>query len=414
MTGGRVDVAVDGVEAPPAAFLEAVVEAVAQFVGQPDLRASVLFTNDARIAELHAQFLGDPSPTDVMSFDLDGDAELVDERGNRCARGWPRSAGPITKSRCTSCTALLHLQRFRRHRRRRSCAHARRRARRSLVDRCARAVASTLDANVASRDECVAHRRCGVFLTLVQRTVDCGEQMSGYTRPDMRDVFDAFFAKRSSASRMQTLASMVRRDGAKGEPHDYREASNEATGAAATGRAAAQPQGARQAGRSGRTGEGLLERFRRTRDMRARDQLVERYRGVVENMARSLCLRLPRSVDVSRPRACRDVGASAGARRLRARSQHPFSCVHAVCAFAERCSTNCATWTTCRACFGAGCATSTALDADVAPGSGPRAVAGRACRGGSRSPRPNYSKTTSDLHGGAARCAHRATVAVDP
>lgn len=68
-------------------------------------------------------------------------------------------------------------------------------------------------------------------------------------------------------------------------------------GAAAASRAAAQPQGARHAGR-GRAGEGLLERFRRTRDVRARDQLVERYRGVVENMARSLSLRLPRSVDV--------------------------------------------------------------------------------------------------------------------
>jgi len=59
------------------AFLAAVVEAVRTFAGRPDLHVSLLLTDDAEIGSLHAQHLGDPSPTDVMSFDLDGDAEVV-------------------------------------------------------------------------------------------------------------------------------------------------------------------------------------------------------------------------------------------------------------------------------------------------------------------------------------------------
>ena len=41
----------------------------------------------------------------------------------------------------------------------------------------------------------------------------------------------------------------------------------------------------------------LLERYRRTRSVRVRNQLVERYRGHVEAIARGLATRLPRSVD---------------------------------------------------------------------------------------------------------------------
>lgn len=35
---------------------------------RPELRVHVLLTDDAEIAGLHGQFLGDPTPTDVMSF----------------------------------------------------------------------------------------------------------------------------------------------------------------------------------------------------------------------------------------------------------------------------------------------------------------------------------------------------------
>ena len=42
----------------------------------------------------------------------------------------------------------------------------------------------------------------------------------------------------------------------------------------------------------------LLDRYRRTRSVKLRNQLVERYRVIVEEMARTLRARLPRSVDV--------------------------------------------------------------------------------------------------------------------
>lgn len=43
---------------------------------------------------------------------------------------------------------------------------------------------------------------------------------------------------------------------------------------------------------------GLLSRYRRSRSVNARNQLVERYRGMVEGMARAMAMRLPKSVDV--------------------------------------------------------------------------------------------------------------------
>jgi RNA polymerase sigma factor for flagellar operon FliA len=52
------------------------------------------------------------------------------------------------------------------------------------------------------------------------------------------------------------------------------------------------------AARARRNGEGLLPRFLRTRSVKVRNQLVERYRGLVESMARTMAMRLPRSVDV--------------------------------------------------------------------------------------------------------------------
>ena len=45
-------------------------------------------------------------------------------------------------------------------------------------------------------------------------------------------------------------------------------------------------------------GDVLLARYRRTRSVKLRDSLVERFRGIVEEMARAMRARLPRSVDV--------------------------------------------------------------------------------------------------------------------
>ncbi len=62
------------------AFVRRVVRATLQFVQRPDLPVSLLITDDAEIAALHAQFLGDAAATDVISFLLDDAAELVVSR----------------------------------------------------------------------------------------------------------------------------------------------------------------------------------------------------------------------------------------------------------------------------------------------------------------------------------------------
>lgn len=41
--------------------------------GQPDLRVDLVFVDDATLARMHGEYLGDPSPTDVITFDLRGD-----------------------------------------------------------------------------------------------------------------------------------------------------------------------------------------------------------------------------------------------------------------------------------------------------------------------------------------------------
>lgn len=42
-----------------------------------DVPVSLLLTDDAEIARLHGEFLGDPTETDVISFDIEGTAEVV-------------------------------------------------------------------------------------------------------------------------------------------------------------------------------------------------------------------------------------------------------------------------------------------------------------------------------------------------
>lgn len=59
------------------AFVERVVAAALDFAGRPDQDVSLLLTDDAGIAELHDTFMGDPTPTDVMSFALDAGSEVV-------------------------------------------------------------------------------------------------------------------------------------------------------------------------------------------------------------------------------------------------------------------------------------------------------------------------------------------------
>ncbi len=47
------------------------VTAVVRDAGIDDARVSIAVVDDATIAKLHQQFLGDPSPTDVLSFLLE-------------------------------------------------------------------------------------------------------------------------------------------------------------------------------------------------------------------------------------------------------------------------------------------------------------------------------------------------------
>lgn len=52
--------------------------AAARVVGRrEDDAVSLLLTDDAEIARLHGVFLGDPTETDVISFDIDATAEVV-------------------------------------------------------------------------------------------------------------------------------------------------------------------------------------------------------------------------------------------------------------------------------------------------------------------------------------------------
>jgi len=72
-------------------LLRAVVRAALEHGGRPGLRVSLLLTGDDEIARVHGAHLGDPSPTDVLAFDLGDEAEIVvsvaTARRNARARG---------------------------------------------------------------------------------------------------------------------------------------------------------------------------------------------------------------------------------------------------------------------------------------------------------------------------------------
>jgi probable rRNA maturation factor len=65
--------------------------AARQHAGAADLAVSVLLTDDDEIARLHGEHLGDPTPTDVMSFALDGGVEVV--VSVQCAEAQARAGG---------------------------------------------------------------------------------------------------------------------------------------------------------------------------------------------------------------------------------------------------------------------------------------------------------------------------------
>lgn len=94
--GGRrpvVQLAVLDRTRPPMSirFLRRVVAETLLFVGRPEMPVSLLLTDDREIARLHATHLGDASPTDVISFAIDDEAELVVSR--ETARRVARTCG---------------------------------------------------------------------------------------------------------------------------------------------------------------------------------------------------------------------------------------------------------------------------------------------------------------------------------
>ena len=72
-------------------FLERVVAATLAHVGRADFEVSLLLTDDDEIAALHGRFLGDPTPTDVLSFAHDDGVDVV--VSVQCARRVARQRG---------------------------------------------------------------------------------------------------------------------------------------------------------------------------------------------------------------------------------------------------------------------------------------------------------------------------------
>ena len=54
----------------PEEEVERVVEAALQHGGRAGIEIEVVFVDDDTLTEIHARFLGDPTPTDVITFDL--------------------------------------------------------------------------------------------------------------------------------------------------------------------------------------------------------------------------------------------------------------------------------------------------------------------------------------------------------
>ena len=73
----------EGDEAPSDAQLEQALHRALAHGGAPDRRVDVLVVDDPTLTDLHGRFLGDPTPTDVVTFDLrdDGDEAGPGEDG---------------------------------------------------------------------------------------------------------------------------------------------------------------------------------------------------------------------------------------------------------------------------------------------------------------------------------------------
>jgi hypothetical protein len=91
--------------------VRASVRAALRHGGREHLEVDVALVSDEELASIHDRFLDDPSPTDVISFDLgeDGDGPAAEvyasvDRAIEVAR--KRGSGRPTSSGSTSSTAL--------------------------------------------------------------------------------------------------------------------------------------------------------------------------------------------------------------------------------------------------------------------------------------------------------------------
>ena len=73
----QLDINDQFVPASDARFVTRVVRAALAHAGRPDMRVSLLLTDDAEIGRIHGEFLGDDSATDVISFEIDGGVDVV-------------------------------------------------------------------------------------------------------------------------------------------------------------------------------------------------------------------------------------------------------------------------------------------------------------------------------------------------
>jgi probable rRNA maturation factor len=127
----------------PRPFLRAVVRAALEHAGRADLPVSLLLTDDAGIARLHARFCGDATPTDVLTFELDGAAEIAIsvETASRCAAR--TGHGARAEIALYVVHGVLH-----------ACGFDDRRARdRARMRAAERAVLARLDLEIASVDD---------------------------------------------------------------------------------------------------------------------------------------------------------------------------------------------------------------------------------------------------------------------
>lgn len=102
--------------APPLSEDDAVaaVEAALVHGGRSGLAVEVVLVDGTTLAELHSRFLGDPSPTDVMAFDLGDDgpgpaAEVYASVDEALQRAGERGVAPARELALYLVHGALHL-----------------------------------------------------------------------------------------------------------------------------------------------------------------------------------------------------------------------------------------------------------------------------------------------------------------